>query len=109
MEQKQLEDERRKKEIESSFSEEKLERLDDELEKIQKQYFFTSFILENAPEEIHEADILAKLMQKEGKANLDDIKKELDIPPIMATRTIKQLAVKEIINLDEDTNEITLK
>ena len=47
-------------------------------------------------------------MNKSGQANLEELKKSLDIPPIMAVRTIKQLAVKGIIKLDEDSNVITL-
>jgi len=43
-----------------------------------------------------------------GSCNLDELKKLLDVPPIMAVRTIKQLAVKGIINLDEQTNIVTL-
>ena len=43
-----------------------------------------------------------------GEAKLDDLKKLLDVPPIMAVRTIKQLAVKGILNLDESTNRVTL-
>jgi Mn-dependent DtxR family transcriptional regulator len=45
---------------------------------------------------------------EQGSAKLDDLKKLLDVPPIMAIRTIKQLAVKGIINLDENTNTVTL-
>ena len=43
-----------------------------------------------------------------GEAKLDDLKKLLDVPPIMAVRTIKQLAVKGILNLDESTGRVTL-
>jgi len=39
----------------------------------------------------------------QGSCNLDELKKLIFIPPIMAVKTIKQLAVKGIINLDEDS------
>ena len=58
-------------------------------------------------EEIHEVDIIATIMDK-GEAKLDDLKKLLDVPPIMAVRTIKQLAVKGILNLDENSGRVTL-
>ncbi|GAG97092.1 unnamed protein product, partial [marine sediment metagenome] len=44
----------------------------------------------------------------QGSCNLNELKKLLSVPPIMAVRTIKQLAVKGIINLDENTNIITM-
>jgi chromosome segregation ATPase len=78
-----------------------------EINESKQMSFFTSFLMENSDEEIHEVDILASIMAK-GKANLDDLKKQLDVPPIMAVRTIKQMAVKGIINLNESTNEVTL-
>ena len=64
-------------------------------------------MIENSEEEIPEVDIIATIMAQ-GSCNLDELKKLLDVPPIMAVRTIKQLAVKGIINLDENTNIITL-
>ena len=63
--------------------------------------------MEHSDQDIHEVDILASIIEL-GTCKLDEVKKQLDIPPIMAVRTIKQLALKEIINLNEDTNEITL-
>ncbi len=69
--------------------------------------FFTAFVMENSDEDINEVSILATVM-KEGSCKLDDLKKQLDIPPILAVRTIKKLALKEIIILDENTNIITM-
>ena len=74
---------------------------------MKQKNFFSNFLIENSDDEIHEVGILAKIMEQ-GKGNLNEIKQQLDVPPIMAVRTIKQLAVKGIINLDEDKNEITL-
>ncbi|MHA1522198.1 MAG: hypothetical protein ACTSRK_18640 [Promethearchaeota archaeon] len=39
---------------------------------------------------------------------MNEIKKQLDITPIMAVRTIRQLAVQGIIDLNEDTNEMSI-
>ena len=74
---------------------------------MRQENFFTSYHIENSDEEIHEVDIIATIMEK-GSAKLDDLKKLLDVPPIMAVRTIKQLAVKGILNLNENTNTVTL-
>jgi DNA-binding MarR family transcriptional regulator len=74
---------------------------------LKRANFFTSFIIENSDEDLPEVDIISTIMSQ-GSCNLDELKKLLDIPPIMAVRTIKQLAVKGIINLDENTNIITM-
>jgi chromosome segregation ATPase len=81
--------------------------LEKEVAELRQSSFFTSFIMENSDEEIPEVDVLATIMEK-GKSSLDALKKLMDIPPILATRTIKQMAVKGIINLDENTNEVSL-
>ncbi|MBD3338187.1 MAG: hypothetical protein GF353_03710 [Candidatus Lokiarchaeota archaeon] len=85
----------------------RMEEVEAKIDELSKENFFTNFIIENSDEDIHEVDILAAIMEK-GKCQLDEIKRQLDITPIMAVRTIKQLAVKEIINLNEQTNEITM-
>ncbi len=81
--------------------------IEKKLEALKKKHFFTSFIMENSDQDNFEVDIVATVMEK-GTCNLNDLKKQLNVTPIMAVRTIRQLAVKEIINLDEDTNEITM-
>ena len=74
---------------------------------LKRNNYFTSFLIENSKEEISEVDILATIMSQ-GSCNLDELKDLLSVPPIMAVRTIKQLAVKGIIKLDEDSNVITM-
>ena len=74
---------------------------------LKEKYFFTSFVIDNSDQDIYEVDIIASILEK-GKGYLNEMKKQLDLTPIMAVRTIKQLAVQGIINLNEDTNEITL-
>ncbi len=106
LDQKKIENENRETDLQSSFSK-KMEEIELKITDLKKNNFFSSFIIENSDEEIHEVDILATILIQ-GTCNLDDIKKQLDVPPIMAVRTIKQLALKGIINLNEDTNEITL-
>ena len=84
-----------------------MDELESKINQLRQENFFTSFLIENSDEEIIEVDIIATIMEK-GSAKLDDLKKLLDVPPIMAVRTIKQLAVKGILNLNENTNTVTL-
>lgn len=107
LEQKKLENENKERELKINFSEEKLNELERKLLQLKQNNFFTTFLIEHSDEEIPEVDIIATIMS-EGSCNLDELKKLLDVPPIMAVRTIKQLAVKGIINLDESTNIITM-
>jgi len=107
LDQKKIDNENREAELKANFSEEKMDELDKKLKEIKRNSFFTSFLIENSDEEIPEVDIIATIMQQ-GSCKLDDLKKILDVPPIMATRTIKQLAVKGIINLDENSGIVTM-
>ena len=107
LDQKKIDNENREKHLRTEYTEEKMKDLDVKLNHLKRNNYFTSFIIENSEEEISEVDILATIMSQ-GSCNLDELKKLLSIPPIMAVRTIKQLAVKGIINLDEDTNIITM-
>jgi len=107
LDQKMIDNENREAELKANFSEEKMDELDKKLKEIKRNSFFTSFLIENSDEEIPEVDIIATIMQQ-GSCKLDDLKKILDVPPIMATRTIKQLAVKGIINLDENSGIVTM-
>ena len=107
LDQKKIDNENREAELKASFSEEKMNELDKKLKEIKRSSFFTSYLIENSDEEIPEVDIIATIMQQ-GSCKLDDLKKILDVPPIMATRTIKQLAVKGIINLDENSGIVTM-
>jgi chromosome segregation ATPase len=106
MDQKTVENENREEELRNTFQK-KMDELESKLEQMRQQNFFTAFLIENSDEEIHEVDIIATIMDK-GEAKLDDLKKLLNVPPIMAVRTIKQLAVKGILNLDENTGKVTL-
>ncbi len=107
LDQKKIDNENREAELKASFSEEKMDELDKKLKEIKRNSFFTSFLIENSDEEIPEVDIIATILQQ-GSCKLDDLKKILDVPPIMATRTIKQLAIKGIINLDENSGIVTM-
>ncbi|KKN47867.1 hypothetical protein LCGC14_0658450 [marine sediment metagenome] len=106
LDQKTVENENREMEIKNSYQK-KMDEFEKQIDGLRKQNFFTSFLIENSDEEIHEVDIIATIMDK-GSAKLDELKKLLDVPPIMAVRTIKQLAVKGILNLDESTGTLTL-
>ena len=106
LDQKTVENENREIELKNGYQK-KMDELDGKINQLRQENFFTSFLIENSDEEIHEVDILATIMDK-GSAKLDELKKLLDVPPIMAVRTIKQLAVKGILNLDENTNIVTL-
>ena len=107
LDQKKIDNENRERHLRTEYSEEKMKDLDLKLNHLKRNNYFTSFLIENSEEEISEVDILATIMAQ-GSCNLDELKKLLSIPPIMAVRTIKQLAVKGIINLDEDTNIVTI-
>ena len=106
LDQKTVENENREIELKNGYQK-KMDELEGKINQLRQENFFTAFLIENSDEEIHEVDILATIMDK-GEAKLDDLKKLLDVPPIMAVRTIKQLAVKGILNLDENTNRVTL-
>ena len=106
LDQKTVENENREVEIKDTYQK-KMENLEAKINQMRKENFFTSFLIEHSDEEIHEVDIIATIMEK-GSAKLDELKKLLDVPPIMAVRTIRQLAVKGILNLDENTNTVTL-
>ncbi len=106
LDQKTVENENRETELKDSYQK-KMDELEGKIDQLRQENFFTSFLIENSDEEIHEVDIIATIMDK-GSAKLDELKKLLDVPPIMAVRTIKQLAVKGILNLNENTNEVTL-
>ncbi|MBY9019252.1 MAG: hypothetical protein KGD66_10525 [Candidatus Lokiarchaeota archaeon] len=107
LEQKKIDNQNKESQLKTLYTEEKMEDLNHKLAQLKRNNFFTSFLMENSEEEIPEVDIIATIMTQ-GSCNLDELKKLLDVPPIMAVRTIKQLAVKGIINLDEDTNIITM-
>jgi chromosome segregation ATPase len=107
LEQKKIFNENRESQLKILYTEEKMEELNQKLQILKRNNYFTSFLIENSEVEIPEVDILATIMSQ-GSCDLDELKKLLDIPPIMAVRTIKQLAVKGIIKLDEETNIVTL-
>ena len=107
LEQQKIDNEAREVQLKTLYTQDKMEELNKKMTYLKRNNFFTSFLIENSEEEIPEVDIIATIMSQ-GSCNLDELKKLLDVPPIMAVRTIKQLAVKGIINLDESTNIITL-
>ncbi len=107
LDQKKIDNENRENQLKTTYSGQKMEDLNQKLTHLKRDNYFTSFLIENSKEDIPEVDIIATIMTQ-GSCNLDELKKLLDVPPIMAVRTIKQLAVKGIINLDEDTNIITM-
>ncbi len=107
LDQKKIDNENREKQLRTMYTEEKMHDLDFKLTQLKRNNYFTSFLIENSEEEISEVDIIATIMSQ-GSCNLDELKNLLSVPPIMAVRTIKQLAVKGIINLDEDSNVITI-
>jgi len=107
LDQKKIDNENRENQLKTTYTEQKMKDLNKKLTHLKRDNYFTSFLIENSKEKIPEVDIIATIMTQ-GSCNLDELKKLLDVPPIMAVRTIKQLAVKGIIKLDEDTNIITM-
>jgi len=106
LEQQKIENDNKESQLKGDYSK-KMEELESTLKSSKQQNFFASFLIDHSEEDIHEVDILSTILEQ-GKCNLSELKTQLDIPPIMAVRTIKQLAVKGIINLDESTEEITM-
>lgn len=106
LDQKTIENENREIELQGTYQK-KIDELEAKIDKLRQDNFFTSFLIENSDEEIVEVSILAVIMDK-GETKLDDLKKLLDVPPIMAVRTIKKLSVRGILNLDESTGMVTL-
>ena len=107
LEQKKLDNENREHQLKVLYTEEKMDELERKLASLKRNNYFTTFLIENSKEELSEVDIISTIMNQ-GSCNLDELKNLLDVPPIMAIRTIKQLAVKGIINLDESTNIVSL-
>jgi len=107
LDQKKLDAQNRENYLQTTYTEEKMADLNRKLSQLKRNNFFTSFLIENSEEEIPEVDILATIMTQ-GSVNLDELKKILDVPPIMAKRTLSVLAVKGIINLDEDSGIVTM-
>ena len=106
LDQKTVENENREIELQETYQK-KMDDSEAKINQLRKENFFTSFLIEHSDEEIHEVEILAKIMEQ-GSAKLDDLKKLLDVPPIMAVRTIKQMSIKGILNLDEFSGTVTL-
>ncbi len=107
LEQRKIDNENRERQLKVLYTEDKMEELNRKLVLLKKDNYFTSFLIENSKEDFPEVDIISTIMNQ-GSCNLEELKKLLDVPPIMAVRTIKQLAVKGIINLDDNTNIISL-
>ena len=106
LDQKKVENTQLEEQKKKEFEQKQVE-IEKRIGKLKEQNFFTSFIIENSDQDIFEVDIIATILEK-GKCNLNEMKKQLDLTPIMAVRTIKQLAVQGIVELNEDTNEIAL-
>jgi len=106
LDQKTVDNENRETDLRNAYQK-KMDDIEARINQLRQENFFTSFLIENSDEEVHEVDIIATIMEK-GEAKLDDLKKLLDVPPIMAVRTIKSLAVKGILNLDESSGRVTL-
>ncbi len=106
LDQKKIDNENREESLNFEFSK-KIDELDKKIETLKQENFFSTFLIENSDEDMPEVDIIAAIMEKET-SNLDELKKMLDVPPIMAVRTIKQLAVKGIIKLDERSGKVSM-
>jgi len=106
LDQKKVDNENKESDLKLEYAK-KMEELKKRETELRLKNFFTSFVIENSTEEVPEVDILATIMEK-GSCNLDELKKQLNVPPVMATRKIQQLAVKGIIHINESQNRVTL-
>lgn len=94
------------KEIKDRWSK-KLEEVEKQFNEFKRNDFFTLFLIENSDEKIPELDIITMLIEKQN-CSLDELKKHIDLPPILAVRTIKQMEVKELLKIDEESNTVSL-
>ncbi|MFX0027100.1 MAG: hypothetical protein ACFE8M_11870 [Candidatus Hermodarchaeota archaeon] len=85
----------------------KLEEAENLFNEFKRNNFFTLFLLEDSDEKIQELKIITILMEKQN-SNLDDLKRQIDLPPILAVRTIKQMEVKGLLKVDEESNIVSL-
>lgn len=85
----------------------KVPEMESEFTEFKKNNFFTIFLIENLDKKIPEFEIILKLIESEF-CNLDDLKSQLELPPILALRTIKQMQVKDLLKIDEEYNTVTL-
>jgi chromosome segregation ATPase len=106
LDQKKVDNENKESDLKLDYTK-KMEELKKRETELKLKNFFTSFVIENSTEEVPEVDILATIMEK-NSCNLDELKKQLNVPPVMATRKIQQLAVKGIIKIDESQNKVTM-
>ncbi|MHA1723451.1 MAG: hypothetical protein ACTSXH_01215 [Promethearchaeota archaeon] len=106
LDQRRIENENKEQTLNTEYSK-KMEELEKQIQQLKRENFFSSFLIDHSDEEIHEVDILAIIMEKKS-AKLDELKKLLDIPPIMAQRTIMQLGMKGILKIDEGSGTVTL-
>jgi len=94
------------KEIKDRMSK-KLEEVEKQFNEFKRNYFFTLFLIENSDEKIPELEIITILMEKQN-CNLDELKQQIDLPPILAVRTLKQMEVKELLKIDEESKTVSL-
>lgn len=94
------------KEIKDQWSK-KLIDLEKQFNDLKRDNFFTLFLIENYGENIPELEIISILAEKQN-CNLDELKNQIDLPPILAIRTIKQMEVKAILKIDEESYTVSI-
>jgi hypothetical protein len=85
----------------------KTEELKKQFDDYQNKNFFKLFLIDHSDENIPEFEIINILMENQV-CDLDELKSFIDLPPILALRTIKQMEAKKIIQVDEETNTVSL-
>ncbi|MFX0032938.1 MAG: hypothetical protein ACFE8E_06330 [Candidatus Hodarchaeota archaeon] len=85
----------------------KILEMEDEFTEFKSNNFFTLFLIENSDDKIPEFEIILKLIESQIY-NLDDLKNQIELPPILALRIIKQMQAKDILKIDEEYNTVSL-
>ena len=108
---RQLEEEviRIKKANEEEFAEKSvgLNKIREELNKLAKENAVVDFILAEGSYTTPEVEILTILFQTKV-SSIEEIKREVKVPPVMTVRTIRKLAEKNILSYDESTGQVKL-
>ncbi|MFX0183899.1 MAG: hypothetical protein ACFE95_12515 [Candidatus Hodarchaeota archaeon] len=85
-------------------------KLEEVIKKLEAENAVISYLLEESAEDIPEVDILAAVM-KLGRTTKEQLKQELEgiISPVLITRTIGRMAEKDLLNIDESRDIISLR
>lgn len=85
-----------------------LKELEDKLSKAKDENPIAHFLVYESDVELPAVELLAVILQNNGTLSVDDIKREVDLPPVVVTSQLKRMAQKGVIRLDETTGDVFL-